>query len=73
VQDGRNRSVDAPNSRVFGEERTDRLVSAPRQLHLWHVPAAQHAVTGVRESLGDVPRERDRQERDAATPDEQSV
>jgi len=73
AEDGRRRSVVAHNRRVFGEERADRIVGGPRQLHLRHVPAVELEVAGLRESLGNVPGERDRHERVAAPPDEQGV
>ena len=54
-------------------ERGESIVCLARLLHLRHVPAVQLDVTGLRESLGHVPRERDRNQRVAATPDEQGI
>jgi hypothetical protein len=71
--DDDTRPIAIASDRLFREKRSDSLVCLPGPLHLRHVPAVQLDVTGLRESLGDVPRERDRHQRVVATPDEQGI
>src|SRR5207248_10879280 len=57
----------------LGEELANRIVGLARRLDLRHVSAVELDMTSPRQRLGHMPREGDRDEPVASTPDEQRV
>src|SRR5947208_12613091 len=57
----------------LGEELANRIVGLARRLDLRHVSAVELDMTSPRQRLGHMPREGDRDEPGASTPDEQRV